>query len=105
MTTATATAMRTTRGDEDKKPGGGLTVSASKEDGRSRWLDFLRRRFVSGDDVDFDYGPVDANDSLDVLERRDREDHWFDDEKPSWTGPHDHGGEPSKAGETGVQDY
>ncbi|KAI0008337.1 coiled-coil domain-containing protein-domain-containing protein [Xylariaceae sp. FL0662B] len=56
------------------------------EEGRARWRDFLRRRFVLGRDEDFDYAPVDEDDALDVLERREQEDAWFDDEEPAWDG-------------------
>ncbi|KAI1806866.1 coiled-coil domain-containing protein-domain-containing protein [Daldinia bambusicola] len=56
----------------------------TREEGRERWDEFLRRRFVLGRDEDFDYAAVDENDELDVLERRELEDAWFDDEDPGW---------------------
>ncbi|KAI8966476.1 coiled-coil domain-containing protein-domain-containing protein [Daldinia sp. FL1419] len=83
----------------------------TKEEGRERWDAFLRRRFVLGRDEDFDYSAVDENDELDVLERREQEDAWFDDEDPGWAsdsaGDQGGGGEREKKleGETGIQDF
>ncbi|KXJ85585.1 hypothetical protein Micbo1qcDRAFT_186539 [Microdochium bolleyi] len=85
-------------------------------EGRERWRDFLRRRFVLGRDDDFDYRSVDENDDLDALERRDTVEAWFDDEVPGWasdrpeqddSGDHTmHGAGAQKlAGETGIQDF
>ncbi|KAI1765764.1 coiled-coil domain-containing protein-domain-containing protein [Hypoxylon sp. FL1150] len=87
----------------------------SKEEGRERWDDFLRRRFVLGRDEDFDYRGVDENDDLDVMERREQEDAWFDDEDPDWAS--DSAGDQANQasnekqrekkleGETGIQDF
>lgn len=87
----------------------------TREEGRERWDDFLRRRFVLGRDDDFDYRAVDENDGLDVLERREQEDAWFDDEDPSWASDTaedqggGNGGRPGEKkrleGETGIQDF
>ncbi|POS81356.1 coiled-coil domain-containing protein [Diaporthe helianthi] len=91
----------------------------TKEEGRAAWEDFLRERFIRGGDDDFDYGPVDGDDSLDELESRDREEEWFDGEDPEWASDGSEGspgpdGGPSKrrgprervlTGQTGVQDY
>ncbi|KAI0837925.1 coiled-coil domain-containing protein-domain-containing protein [Hypoxylon sp. FL0890] len=86
----------------------------TKEEGRERWIEFLRRRFVLGRDEDFDYRTVDENDELDVIERREQEDAWFDDEDPGWASDpaeDQGGGEGSKKlekkleGETGIQDF
>lgn len=99
----------------------------TKEEGRLRWEEFLRERFVHGGDEDFDYSKVDGNDDLDSMEDRDREEEWFDDEEPEWaddsderdeldeTGSQDgkdKGGEARRSkrerllmGETGIQDY
>ncbi|KAI0885989.1 coiled-coil domain-containing protein-domain-containing protein [Annulohypoxylon maeteangense] len=79
----------------------------TREEGRERWNDFLRRRFVLGRDDDFDYQVVDENDDLDVIERREQEDAWFDDEDPDWaTDPvGDQGGRMMLEGETGIQDF
>ncbi|KAJ9132378.1 hypothetical protein NKR23_g11316 [Pleurostoma richardsiae] len=87
---------------------------ASREEAQETWEEFLRDRFVHGRDEDFDYAGVDENDELDVLERRDQEEAWFDDEDPGWAsdGSGDDGGEGGKMvverrieGETGVQDF
>lgn len=98
---------------------------ATKEEGRAAWEDFLRERFVRGRDDDFDYGPVDADERLDELECRDREEEWFDGEEPEWASDGSEGssgsagvvgldGEPGRrkgprervlTGQTGVQDY
>ncbi|KAI1392025.1 coiled-coil domain-containing protein-domain-containing protein [Hypoxylon trugodes] len=85
----------------------------TKEEGRERWDDFLRRRFVLGRDDDFDYQTIDENDDLDVMERREQEDAWFDDEDPGWASDSagDQGGgdkfvgQRELEGETGVQDF
>lgn len=93
----------------------------SKDEGRARWDNFLRRRFVLGRDEDFDYRLVDENDDLDALERRELEDAWFDDEDPDWAvdspfvadhhlqegggGRVDGGGGKRLVGETGIQDF
>lgn len=93
----------------------------TKEEGRQRWEDFLRERFVYGGDDDFDYARVDENEDLDLMERRDQEEEWFDDEEPEWADDSDEAddlddkdGEPRKTrpkrervllGETGIQDY
>jgi hypothetical protein len=72
----------------------------SKEQGEKLWQAVMRRRFLAGQDGDFDYGPVDANEALDVTEERERADAWFEDEEPAWTE-----GEGGREGETGVQDF
>ena len=85
----------------------------SREQGRDRWNDFLRRRFVLGRDEDFDYRPVDENDDYDALERREEEDQWFNDEDPAWAGDEGGGGgggglgahDRKLEGETGIQDF
>lgn len=89
------------------------------EEGRTRWDEFLRLRFVAGRDDDFNYRPIDEDDEYDALERREQEDAWFDNEEPSWVGESDHEddeAEPKRddtkmsverplTGETGVQDF
>ncbi|KAH6628735.1 coiled-coil domain-containing protein-domain-containing protein [Chaetomium tenue] len=54
----------------------------TRAEGRAQWEEFLRDRFVRGEDADFDYAPVDADDEYDVLEREEREEAWFEDEDP-----------------------
>jgi hypothetical protein len=88
------------------------------EQGRMRWDEFLRQRFVAGRDEDFDYRAVDEDDEYDSLERREQEDTWFDNEEPGWvreTEDDDETGEKGEGkkmdverpliGETGVQDF
>ncbi|OTB01847.1 hypothetical protein M426DRAFT_323197 [Hypoxylon sp. CI-4A] len=107
-------------GNENSNGNGGVNELSNKniprkpetrEEGRERWDDFLRRRFVLGRDDDFDYRTVDENDDLDALERREQEDAWFDDEDPDWASDsaEDQGGgarlERMLEGETGIQDF
>lgn len=119
--TATAAAAANFTIDADLAESG----PATKEEGRAAWEDFLRERFVRGGDDDFDYGPVDADEGLDELECRDREEEWFDGEEPEWASDGSEGssrsaevidldGEPGRrkgprervlTGQTGVQDY
>ena len=62
----------------------------TKAEGLIQWESFLRERFVRGEDEDFDYDKlVDNDDDLDVLERRDREEAWFDDEEAGWVSSDD----------------
>lgn len=100
----------------------------TREEGRERWEAFVRDRFVAGRDDEFEYRAVDEDDDLDVLERMDLEEAWFDDETPDWAsgaGEGGRGGEqvaeveveeeeevgrgarPERIlhGETGVQDF
>lgn len=92
----------------------GAEPPETKEEGRQRWINFLRDRFIHGRDEDFDYAIVDQDDGLDVLERRDEEDDWFDGEEPEWADDADTNGRPEKEtsrerrerrGETGIQDF
>jgi hypothetical protein len=88
------------------------------EEGRTRWDEFLRLRFVAGRDDDFNYRTVDEDDEYDALERREQELAWFDNEEPSWAGESEDddealqkgegkrvGIERPLTGETGVQDF
>ncbi|ORY67475.1 coiled-coil domain-containing protein-domain-containing protein [Pseudomassariella vexata] len=81
----------------------------TKDEGRERWEEFLRCRFVHGLDEDFNYDPVDQNDALDVLERRDEEEAWFNEEEPEWVsegGAENEGAKKKRLeGETGIQDF
>lgn len=93
----------------------------TKEEGRQRWEEFLRERFVHGGDEEFDYSKVDGDEDLDLMEDREREEEWFDDEEPEWAddsdeahetnGKDENGGrtrtkrERVLMGETGIQDY
>lgn len=75
------------------------------------WVTFLRERFIRGGDEDFEYGVVDNDDEYDVLERRDKEEAWYDEEEPGWASdgdsPHNGGRKIERVleGETGIQDY
>ncbi|KAI0400074.1 coiled-coil domain-containing protein-domain-containing protein [Xylaria palmicola] len=91
------------------------------EEGRTRWDEFLRLRFVAGGDDEFDYRVVDEDDEYDALERREQEDAWFDNEEPGWVGESDEGDDEDEmgvkgkekqtvterplTGETGIQDF
>ncbi|KAI1163929.1 coiled-coil domain-containing protein-domain-containing protein [Nemania serpens] len=91
------------------------------EEGRMRWDEFLRIRFVAGKDEDFNYRAIDENDDYDALERREQEDAWFDNEEPGWVGESDGDNDDDETvpeqegkkmdverplkGETGVQDF
>ncbi|TLD22237.1 hypothetical protein PspLS_08019 [Pyricularia sp. CBS 133598] len=83
------------------------------EAGREQWFDFLRDRFVSGGDDEFDYSKVDKNEEYDDIERQDAEDAWFDNEVPQWDDEDDDTNETAAGGtrprelkgETGIQDF
>jgi hypothetical protein len=94
---------------DDESKGAGEDAPAPKDqaEGRELWHQFLRERFIKGQDAEFDYGSVDANEDLDTVERQDAEDAWFDDEEPRWA-DHDDDSSPCERaleGETGIQDF
>jgi hypothetical protein len=76
-------------------------VPQTKEEGFERWKVEMTMKFLTGEDQDFEYGPVDENEEFDVLERRESEERWFEEEEPEWIGE----GGPVERGETGVQDF
>lgn len=84
--------------EKDEKP-------MSKEEGKEWWIDEMRQRFLRGDDNDFEYKDVDANDKYDdPEEERDIQDAYFD----SMDSDFDTDGEGKEkilTGETGIQDY
>ncbi|KFY40616.1 hypothetical protein V494_03416 [Pseudogymnoascus sp. VKM F-4513 (FW-928)] len=82
--------------DEDEVP-------QTKEEGMERWREAMTLRFLRGGDEDFDYGEVDGSEEWDVIERKDAEEHWFEEEEPEWVegSPED----KEKRGETGIQDF
>lgn len=82
--------------DEDEVP-------KTKEEGEERWRKAMTCRFVQGKDEDFDYGPIDQDDSLDVEESREAEERWFEEEEPGWVNGAKENG--SSEMETGVQDF
>lgn len=61
-----------------------LPPPETKTEGHAQWTHFLRERFIRGGDEDFEYAAVDGNDELDVVERVEREEAWFDEETPRW---------------------
>lgn len=75
--------------------------AGSKEEGMEMWKDVMGRRFLRGEDRDFDYRVVDEDEAYDDLEeegRREQED-WFGGQQEEFVGE----GKPE--GETGVQDF
>lgn len=72
-----------------------------KEEGLRRWRDVMGRRFLRGEDADFQYGFVDGGEEWDDLEEegRGKQEEWFEEEGEEFVGV----GRPR--GETGVQDF
>ncbi|EHL00201.1 putative Coiled-coil domain-containing protein 97 [Glarea lozoyensis 74030] len=77
-------------------------VPKDKEEGLDRWKFEMTMRFLKGEDPDFDYKTVDENEELDVIERAEEEERWFEDEEPSWV---DENTAEGTGGETGILDY
>lgn len=75
-------------------------IPADKEEGLSRWRHQMTLRFLNGEDNEFPYGEVDENEEWDVIENKEAEDRWFEDEEPQWVGKGD-----GPQGETGIQDF
>ncbi|KAJ9612137.1 hypothetical protein H2200_003734 [Cladophialophora chaetospira] len=85
-------------------------IPANKEDGLARWRWEMETRFLRGGDEDFEYDAVDNNPDYDdrVIEERDAQDRYFDEEEPEFVE-----GEEAVAkskshelrGESGVQDF
>jgi hypothetical protein len=75
-------------------------LPSTKEEGLERWKYEMTLRFVQGKDQDFLYDQVDNDEGLDVLEKLEAEDRWFEEEEPEWT----EGGTLPR-GETGIQDF
>ncbi len=75
-------------------------IPADREEGLSRWKHQMTIRFLNGEDYDFPYKEVDESEELDVIENREAEDRWFEDEEPQWVGKGD-----GLQGETGIQDF
>ncbi|EXJ72211.1 uncharacterized protein A1O5_04715 [Cladophialophora psammophila CBS 110553] len=85
-------------------------VPANKEEGLARWKWEMEVRFLRGGDDDFDYDSVDYNPEYDdrVLEERDAEDRYFDEQEPEFVkGEEGLRRSPSREleGETGIQDF
>jgi hypothetical protein len=74
----------------------------SREEGQERWKFEMTVRFLRGGDEDFDYRVVDESEEFDEVEKKEKQEMWFDEEEPEWDGE----GEPEgTGGETGVQDF
>lgn len=59
-------------------------------------------KFLKGADPDFNYKEVDETDEWDVIEGKEEEERWFEDEEPEWVGEE---GSGTVGGETGIQDF
>jgi len=79
-------------------------VPKSKADGFDRWVFEMTIRFLKGDDPDINYKEIDENDELDIIELREEEERYFEDEEPEWVGEDAQEGE-TIGGETGIQDF
>ena len=64
----------------------------------------MTMRFLKGEDPDFDYKSVDENEDLDVIERTEEEEKWFEDEEPREVEVEEKTGDGT-GGETGIQDF
>jgi hypothetical protein len=75
--------------------------ATTKEDGWRKWMDAMERRFLNGDDSDFDYAAVDTNDEYDDRSEEDRTrlEKYLEGEDAEFVG------EGAPSGETGVIDY
>jgi hypothetical protein len=72
-----------------------------KEEGLRRWKDVMGRKFLRGEDGEFDYKVVDDGEEFDDIEEEARgaQEDWFAGEEQAFVGD----GRPR--GETGVQDF
>ncbi|KAI9046899.1 hypothetical protein LZ554_008977 [Drepanopeziza brunnea f. sp. 'monogermtubi'] len=72
-------------------------VPKTRQEGWERWVFGMTVRFLKGEDGEFEYGVVDgAVGEEDEVERREREEEWFEGESS---------GEVEGDGETGIQDF
>jgi hypothetical protein len=72
-----------------------------KEEGLRRWKDVMGRKFLRGEDREFDYGVVDEGEEFDDIEEEARgaQEDWFEGEEQAFVG------DGHARGETGVQDF
>lgn len=82
----------------------------TKEEGWDRWKWAMTLKFLNGDDGDFEYKDVDEGEEYDEVDRREREEKWFEEEEPQWADDISAGdgvGNDRKGtgGETGIQDF
>ncbi len=84
-------------------------IPENKDEGIRRWQKEMELIFLRGADPDFDYKGVDGNEEYDdrIVQEREAEESWFEQEEPSWVEDTDQdtGKAESLRGETGVQDY
>ena len=85
-------------------------IPANKEDGLARWRWEMEARFLRGGDEDFEYDVVDNNPDYDdkVLEERDAQDRYFDEEEPEFVEGEDAATKSRSHelhGESGIQDF
>jgi hypothetical protein len=78
-------------------------VPATKEEGWERWRGEMERRFLRGEDKEFEYELVDESDEWDDRTEEERAilEEYLDRESPAWVV--EDGEKP--VGETGVQDF
>lgn len=81
-------------------------IPRDKEDGWSKWVYEMRKRFVEGRDGDFEYESVDEEERYDDKAEEDREalDQYLEDEKPAFVDSEGREKEDLE-GETGIQDF
>ncbi|KAI9757454.1 MAG: hypothetical protein M4579_003470 [Chaenotheca gracillima] len=91
-------------GEEEEDEEAGDTPE-DKAAGVTRWQQTMTRRFLAGEDDDFNYAEVDESEAFDdrIVEEREAEEKWFDKEEPEWVGIDTE--KPKVEGETGVQDF
>ncbi|TKA47316.1 hypothetical protein B0A54_02794 [Friedmanniomyces endolithicus] len=75
--------------------------AGSKEEGRARWVEVMRQRFLRGEDGDFEYEAVDENEDLD--DRGEEEQRYLEAYLARQS--EEFVGEDKPRGETGVQDF
>ncbi|KAF2155720.1 hypothetical protein K461DRAFT_310355 [Myriangium duriaei CBS 260.36] len=74
---------------------------STKEEGLRVWRERVERRFLEGEDGDFDYAVVDEDPAFDDVEEdtRRRQDEYFDGQEEEFVG------DGKEEGQTGVQDF
>ncbi|KAK1080803.1 hypothetical protein LTR33_005227 [Friedmanniomyces endolithicus] len=75
--------------------------AGSKEEGRARWVEFMRQRFLRGEDGDFEYEVVDESEEYD--DRGEEEQRHLEAYLARQS--EEYLGEGGPRGETGVQDF
>lgn len=93
-------------------------TTLTRDEAYQYWVERMTRRFLDGEDEDFEYSGVDGDDRWDDVrgEERDREESWFDREEEEFVGSSEDGDDSNVKtavegkgrrleGETGVQDF